>query len=358
MLRQRARDPALWASASQLAKTVLAAVVAWVLAVKVFHIAQPFLAPWAAMLTVHATVVGSVRRGLEQVVAAIVGVLVAFGADQLFGVTAVSLAVVITIGMLVGSIRGLRADSTTAAATAVVVLTTGYGDDAGLLAARLLDTGIGCAVGLLVNFVVWPPLRDRGAAAAIDDIDDRVGHLLCDIVATLRRDRVPDADGWVERTREIDEAITDAWRVLGQARESGRLNLRRATPGRMRAAEDLGEVLSRLEQAVADTRSMARTVALARIPPSEWDAAFRAPWLDLVERTGAAVSSADAAALTAVHTDVDAFADALDVDALPDPFWPVAGALLVNLRNIVEALGAVAGAQPVHVPSPAVLSRR
>jgi hypothetical protein len=103
---------------------------------------------------------------------------------------------------------------------------------------------------------------------------------------------------------------------------------------------------------------MARTVALARIPPSEWDAAFRTPWLDLVERTGAAVSGADAAALTAVHTDVDAFADALDVGALPDPFWPVAGALLVNLRNIVEALGAVAGAQPVHVPSPAVLSRR
>src|SRR5689334_93556 len=183
MLRRRLRDPVLWANASQLAKTVLAAVVAWVLAVKVFHIAQPFLAPWAAMLTVHATVMGSVRRGMEQVAAAVIGVLVAFGADQLFGVTALSLAVVVTIGMLVGSIRGLRADSTTAAATAVVVLTTGYGDDGGLLAARLLDTGIGCTIGLLVNFVVWPPLRDRGAAAAIDEIDDRVGRLLCDIAA-------------------------------------------------------------------------------------------------------------------------------------------------------------------------------
>jgi hypothetical protein len=358
MLGRRVSDPVLWANASQLAKTVLAAVVAWLLAVEVFHIAQPFLAPWAAMLTVHATVLGSVRRGMEQVAAAIIGVLIAFAAGQLFGVTALALATVITIGMLVGSIRGLRADSTTAAATAVVVLATGYSDDGGLLAARLLDTGIGCAIGLLVNFLVWPPLRDRGAAAAIDEIDDRFGGLLCDIAAALHRDRVPDVDAWVGRTREIDEAITEAWHVLGQARESGRLNLRRATAGRMRAAEDFGDVLGRLEQAVAETRSMASTVALGRIPPAAWDAAFRAPWLDLVERTGTAVGTADTGALAAIHADLDAFADALDVGALPDPFWPIAGALLVNLRNIVEALGAVAGAQPVRVPSPAVLSRR
>ena len=52
----------------------------------------------------------------------------------------------------------------TAAATAIVVLTTGYSNDSGMLAARLLDTGIGIAVGLLVNLAVWPPLRDRGAA--------------------------------------------------------------------------------------------------------------------------------------------------------------------------------------------------
>ena len=358
MFSRRATDPLLWANASQLGKTVLAAVVAWLLAVKVFHIAQPFLAPWAAMLTVHATVLGSVRRGMEQVAAAVIGVLIAFGAEAVFGVTALSLAVVITVGMLVGSIRGLRADSTTAAATAVVVLTTGYGDDAGLLAALLLDTGIGSAIALLVNFLVWPPLRDRGAAAAIDAIDDHVGRLLCDIAAALRRDRAPEVDAWVERTRKIDEQITEAWRVLGQSRESGQLNLRRATAGRMRAADDFGDVLGRLEQVVAETRSMARTVALARIPPAAWDTTFRTPWLDLVERTGAAVGGADTGALRAIHAELDAFADALDVDALPDPFWPIAGALLVNLRNIVEALGAVAGAQPVRVPSPAMLSPR
>ena len=165
----------------------------------------------------------------------------------------------------------------------------------------------------------------------------------------------PDVDDWIARTRELDEEITEAWRVLGQARESGRLNPRRATPHRMRAAEDFAAVLQRIEHAVAEARSMARTIGLSRIPPADWDRAFRTPWLELLERTGAAVGAADAAALSDVHRALDGLAGDLDLDALPDRFWPVYGALLVNLRNIVEALGAVAEAQPVRVPAPSAL---
>ncbi len=31
---------------------------------------------------------------------------------------------------------------------------------------------------------------------------------------------------------------------------------------------------------------MARTIRLERVPPAEWDPAFRDPWLELLERTG------------------------------------------------------------------------
>ena len=123
----------------------------------------------------------------------------------------------------------------------------------------------------------------------------------------------------------------------------------------MRAADDFEAVLQRIEHAVAETRSMARTIGLSRIPPAEWDGAFRTQWLELLERTGAAVSAADAGTLDAVHSALDDVAGDLEVDALPDRFWPVCGALLVNLRNIVEALGAVADAQPVRVPAPSAL---
>jgi len=357
-LRRRLRDPVTWTDVSQLLKTVAAAVVAWVLAVRVFEIDQAFLAPWAALLTVHATVFRTLRRGVQQVGASVIGVLVAFAAGHVLGVNALSLGVAILLGLLAGSVRGLRAETTTAAATALVVLTTGYSDDAHMLVARLLDTGVGIGVGLLVNLLVWPPLRDRAAAHQIDTIDDRVGALLSDIAAALGRRGAPgDVDDWLARTVELDRDIERAWGVVRQARESGRLNPRRSARERMRAAAGFDDLLDRLEQAVAETRSMARTIRLAQVPPAEWDPRFRRPWLRLLDRAGAAVSAADPQAVAAVRADLDAFAAALAVDEL-EGFWPVGGALLVNLRNILEALDVVADAQPVRVPSPAWAAKR
>jgi hypothetical protein len=119
----------------------------------------------------------------------------------------------------------------------------------------------------------------------------------------------------------------------------------------MRAAEGSGDILTRLAQAVAETRSMARTIGLARTPPSQWDPRFRQPWLELLGRAGAEAASADGEALRAGRDDLEAFADELPVGELPDGFWPVTGALLVNLRNILEALDVVTEARPVEVPA-------
>ncbi len=342
---ERLRDPLFWTSALQLAKTALAAALAWVIAHGLLDVAQPFLAPWAALLTVNATVFGTLRHGAQQVGATVVGVLVAFAAGHMFGVSALSLGIAVLIGLAAGTVRGLRAEATTAAATAIVVLTTGYSDDGGMLAARLLDVGIGVATGLLVNLLVWPPLRDRSAAHQIDVIDDRIGELLCEIDAGLRAGRA-DIDEWIERTEALDEEIDEGRRVLGQARESGRLNPRPATRRRMRATEDFAGVLHRLSQAVAETRSMARTIALARVEPREWDPAFRDAWLELLGRTGEAVSDADADRLAAVRSELDELVAQLEPDGR---FWPVYGALIVNLRNILESLDVVATVQPVAV---------
>jgi hypothetical protein len=64
------------------------------------------------------------------------------------------------------------------------------------------------------------------------------------------------------------------------------------------------------------------------------------------------VRDADVEAIKAVRADLDGYARAMDVHALPDGQWPTVGALLINLRNILEALVAVADAQPVRVPAP------
>jgi hypothetical protein len=80
--------------------------------------------------------------------------------------------------------------------------------------------------------------------------------------------------------------------------------------------------------------------------PADWHPSFRTPWLELLQRAGDAVSAADRGAVETTRADLDAFAGELAVHELPEGFWPVCGALLVNLRNILEALGPVADAQP------------
>jgi uncharacterized membrane protein YccC len=282
--------------------------------------------------------------------ATVIGVLAAFAAGTAFGPNAFSLAAAVLVCLVAGSMRGLRSEATTAAATALVVLTAGYSDDSGMLLARLLDTAIGIGVGLLVNLLVWPPLRDRSAAHRIDRIDDRIGELLCRIADGLRAGEA-DLGGWIERIDALDDDVDEAWAVLNRARESGRLNVRRAARVRMRAAERFHVILARLEHAVGETRSMVRTIQLARVAPERWDERFRRPWLDLLRRAGAAIAGADPRAVAAVRRELDEFAAELPAEELEERLWPLAGALLVNLRNIVEALDVVADAQPVRVPA-------
>lgn len=352
-LRQRTRDPVFWTDASQMVKTAVAAVAAWLLAVNVFEIAQPFLAPWAALLTVHATVFRTFTRGAQQVGATVLGVLLASLTGSLFGVNALAFGGMLLIALTAGTLRGLHDEATTAAATALVVLTTGYSDDGSMLLARLLDTGIGIGVGLLVNLLVWPPLLDRSAARQIDVIDDRLGTLLEDIADRLRAGQAEaDVDRWIACTREIDTDIEHAWAKVRQAQESGRLNPRRSARQRTRASEAWSDILHRLEQAVAESRSMARTLRLAGAPARDWDPRFCEPWLALLERAAAGVCAADAEQLDAARDGIDELGRRLSGEDLPRRFWPVAGALLVNLRNIVDALVAVAAAQPVNVEPP------
>jgi hypothetical protein len=137
--------------------------------------------------------------------------------------------------------------------------------------------------------------------------------------------------------------------VLREARESGRLNMRRQATPRVRAAAAHAELLVRLEQAVAETRSMARTISRTGGPAEGWDPSFRDAWLGLLGALGTSITTADATAVARVRADVEDAGEELLAARRGDRARPVHGALLVNLRNIAEAMDAVAEAQPVSV---------
>ncbi len=255
-------DPARVADLLQTAKTALAGTLAWVLAIDVLGLEQPFLAPWAAVLVVHATIYRTVSRGVQQVAATFVGVLLAWSAGQVFGVDATGMGVMLLLAFGIGALPWWRDEATTIATTGIVVLATNALAHSNLLSARLVDTAVGVVVGLAVNLAVWPPLRDRAAWSRIEELPDELADVLAQLASGLRPELEPEeAEQWTRDLRLVDVRVDEAWGLVRQARESSRLNPRRSRPAGL---EDMDEVLHLVEQAVADVLSMVRTITVER----------------------------------------------------------------------------------------------
>jgi hypothetical protein len=347
---ERWGDPVFWSEVVQVVKTVAAAVLAWVLATHVLHLSQSFLAPWSALIVVHATLYRTFWQGARQAGAAVVGVVLAWALGNLLGVGALSLSLAMLVGLGIGATPWFAGEFTAVAATALFVITAGSVHEDTALISRLADTGIGIATGLLVNFIVWPPLRSRAAIVAMDALDNRIGHLLEEmgngIAAGCGEDEV---EHWVGVTREIDAEVDRAWVLVRQAQESAWMNPRRAA-GDVRDPYQSRAMLRRIEQAVAETRSMAETLAHGLGEGGEWLSAFREPYVALLRDTGQAIAAAQPEVIRTTRERLDHLVDSLGGQERTPNLWPVYGALIVNLRNIMDAMGEVAVANPLSTP--------
>ncbi len=338
-----------WSDVLQLFKTALAAVVAWVLADAVLELSQPFLAPWAALLVVHATVYRTFSEGARQVAATVIAVLLAAGVGHALGLDTAAVAVLIVVALVLGSFPWFGTEVTLIATTGVVVLTTGFTDDL-LLLQRLAGTAIGVGVGLLINLVVWPPLLRRTAITALNRIYEGIGDLLADIAAGLEDDSTnADADWWVDRSRDLDAELDHAWALVRQARESAWMNPRR-TADEFRNPKQWHASLRQMEQAVAETRSMAHTLWAGSNPRQDPDAAFAADWTSVLKATARVIAGSDADEFDGVRQRLDTLVRELGSGSPLSPRWPVHGALIVNLRNILDAMDDVAVAHPFAEP--------
>lgn len=360
------RDPVAWTEGIQLVKTVVAAVLAWVVAAVVFGLPQPFLAPWAALLVVHATVYRSFWRGAKQIAATVLGVLLAWATGNTLGLDPWALAVMLFVALLVSQVRWLKEEGTTAAATALIVLTTGFSDEDQVLLGRLIDTAIGVGIGFLVNATVWPPLRDLTAARAIAAVSRRVGELLHQVADDFG-DECTEAhvQEWIRRSQELDVEVDEAWALVRQARESGRLNPRRDSAV-VREPGAFGELLDRTEQALAEIRSMARTLEHSITDSNQWDDEFRDRWTGLLREVATAIRTPDASLpsgtpdapegprpkrLAEIRADLGVLADDYSDERLSALHWPEYGGLILNLRNIATSMDHVAGSDPVSSAS-------
>lgn len=317
------RDPATQTDLLQIVKTVVAAVGAWLLAVELFGLEQPFLAPWAALLTVHATVYRSLWTGAQSVAGTALGIGLSFVVAQALGVGPAALGVTMLLGLVLARLGVLSEGGVAIATTAIFVLTTGYVQQETLLLSRLLDTAVGVVVGIAVNLLVIPPLNDRSAERQVDRIDKRLGGLMAQMADEMRSAWTEEKSReWIESTRDIDEDLQRAWRLVRHAKESGLWNPRRRWSRQRSESTQYEDVLFRLEEGIAQLRSMARTVHESTRLAQEWDDRFRGPWLDLLAETGRRVIEADSE-VRQMRRRADDLSRELSEQDLPGLLWPI-----------------------------------
>jgi hypothetical protein len=338
------------------AKTTLAAVISWELALRLPGSQPPVLAPLTALLVTQLTLVKTITGSLQRVASVTAGVLLALGMADLLGLHWWSVGLVIFVSLAVGQVLRLGPHRLEVPISALLVLT--LGGTAGIARTRVLETLIGAGVGVVVNAVLVPPVYVRPAGEAIYELADAMARVLEGAAADL-------AEGWsgedayerLQEARELDREVDEAGEAVRQAEDSLRLNPRRRLVGD--PSGDLREAMGTLEHSVILVRGLCRslvdldTVTGGRGPGPELRAALRRLLGEVAvavrtfgERVAAASLPGPPAnpapllrALGRVRAGRDEVAKAMAAGPREEPgAWQVHGHLLANVDRLLTEL--------------------
>ena len=219
-------------------KAALAAGIAWTVAPLMPGPAaeHPYYAPLGALVSMYPTVAGSMRNGLQSLLGLALGIGVAIAVASFADVSALSVAAVIGIGVLVGGLPGkpTAADWVPLAALFVLVIGGRSADDFSF--AYMLQMAVGVGIGLAVNWLILPPLRFRGIAAASSRHVDALSRQLDEMAAALVESWPPDHEEWAGRDAQLAETASQVRAAVHEAEESAKAN-----PRRRRHPRDLDE---------------------------------------------------------------------------------------------------------------------
>ncbi|MGD7001721.1 FUSC family protein [Corynebacterium halotolerans] len=327
----------------QVLKSAFAATLAWWISVQVLDSALPFLAPWTALLTVHVTVTRSIKGGLQTLITSVIGVVLSFAIGVYLGVDLWTYALAMLVGMVASLLPWIRQEGAGIATTAIFLLSQGFNQDASLLIERVLEIGLGVVIGVVVNLLVLPPLRDRQAAGLVDELNARMGKIL-DTMGREFADSwdTDQAEHWTEEIEKMRRDLAGTWDAVNFARESRRRNPRRFL--QRPVGESYEDILIRVDEGIAYLRNLARTLEGASYSDTRWDRDFREQWAATARDAGRRIAHPDAD-VEPITGRLDKLArDMAHAEELPDREWPLYGSLITSLRNISVGVDEVAAA--------------
>jgi Aromatic acid exporter family member 1 len=239
------------------AKTTLAAVLSWELALRLPGSQPPVLAPLTALLVTQVTLAKTITGSFQRVASVTAGVLLALGVADLLGLHWWSIGLVIFVSLLLGRVLRLGSHGIEVPISALLVMT--LGGTPGVARTRMLETLIGAGVGVVVNAVLVPPVYIRPAGEAIFELADDMAQVLQGAAADLREDwSGEDVYERLLEARELDGEIDEAREAVVRAEDSLRLNPRRRLVGD--PSDDLREGMTTLEHSVILVRGICRSL--------------------------------------------------------------------------------------------------
>ncbi|MET9470135.1 aromatic acid exporter family protein [Streptomyces sp. NPDC006544] len=350
---RRRREPV----AVQALRSTAAAVISYVVALRLSSEPNPLTAPLTALLVVQVTLYSTLTTSIRRVNAVVVGVLIAIGFSVLVGLTWWSLGLLILASLVVG--RLVRVDEFVPEVAISAMLVLGVTQVTDTAWDRVLETVIGAVVGLLVNLLLAPPLWVGPAGTAITDLALRMSRLLDHLgEEPLGPARVEQAAARLHEARRLDNDIAQVDAALRQAEDSLRLNPRVKEGLLFRLVLRTG--LDTLEICAVVLRVACRTLTdLAKARPDGpfFDAGTTAALQEVLRHTAIAVESfaqlitAQVSAnaeeaearltgeLAVARGHRDRLADLLLASAREDPaHWQLHGALLTEIDRVLDEL--------------------
>ncbi|WP_136055069.1 FUSC family protein [Microbacterium sp. K24] len=251
-IRASQRSPLL-----QVGKSAAATIGAWLIAGWVFPTQLPVFAAIAALLVVQPSVNQSLSKALERSIGVIAGVLIAVGLGLLLGSSSWVVLLAIVVAMLVAWLaRTSPGTGNQIAISAMLVLALGSSSPEYAFA-RIVETLIGVAIGIVVNALIVPPVL---VAPARRDL----GMLGKELAASL--DRLADALPSPQTPARLQELMLEvrllrpmkdaAEASLAAGEESLTLNPRRST--HRAELREMRMLVDRLSPIVTQTIGMTR----------------------------------------------------------------------------------------------------
>jgi gas vesicle protein len=162
----------------------------------------------------------------------------------------------VVFGLVLGRTLALGTQVTQVAVTGLLVLE--FGDSYGT--ARVVDSVIGAAIGVLVNLLIAPPAFARTAAKELADLADDLAAQCTSVAKALRGDWNHDqARDWLERSRALAASARAARKVAQQAEESLKYHPRKSV--HMEDVHRVDEAAIALDHVAGQLNSLMRGLA-------------------------------------------------------------------------------------------------